>query len=142
MNFNFEDSVGYAINRTAAIMRNSLQKAFNEVNDGITVDYWVILNRLWSKDGWTQSDLAKMTHKDNASMTRMLDGMEKKGFVIRKPDGSDRRVNLVYLTGKGKALENKLKKIALANMSKGIKDVSTDEIGMLKKILDKIHNNY
>ena len=142
MNFKFEDSIGYAVNRTAAIMRNSLQKAFSEVNDEITVDYWVILNRLWSRDGWIQSDLARMTHKDNASMTRMLDGMEKKGIILRRPDDSDRRANLVYLTQKGRDLEVHLKKIARANMNKAIKNLTVEEINAVKQILDKIHDNF
>ena len=142
MAFNFEDSIGYYVNKTAAIMRNSLQKAFSSVNNEITVDYWVILNRLWSKDGWMQTDLAKMTHKDNASMTRMLDGMEKKGLIIRKADQADRRINRVYLTRKGKSLESGLKKVAQINMNKGIKNLSVNEIESVKKILEKIHDNY
>lgn len=141
MEFNFEESAGYYINRTAAALRNSLQKAFNRDHGDISIEYWVILNRLWSKDGWTQSDLARMTHKDNASMTRMLDGMEKKGLVKREKDDQDRRAHRVLITGKGRSLEMPLKSLAFENMTVATKGLSSEEIESMKRILDKIHNN-
>ncbi len=142
MNFRFEDSVGYYLNRTAMVMRNSLQRAFNLHYPEITIDHWVILNRLWVKDGWNQSELAEMTDKDNASMTRMLDGMQRKGLVERRPDENDRRAQRIFLTGRGRSLEQPLKKIAKENMMKGLKNIPEGDVQKLKKILDLIVNNY
>lgn len=142
MDFNFEDSLGYYLNRTASVMRSSLQRAFQKQYQEITVDYWVILNRLWRKDGMIQNELAGLTGKDNASMTRMLDGMQKKGMIIRKPDENDRRAFRIHLTKKGKSLEEPLKKIAWENTSIGIKNVSRDELESLKRILQDIWEKY
>ncbi len=142
MKFTFEESVGYHLNKTAVIMRNSLQRAFNEKHREITIDHWVILNRLWKKDGWKQTELAEMTGKDNASMTRMLDGMERKSLVERHPDPTDRRVQRIYITQKGRSLEKPLKEVAAQNMKKGLDNVSPEEVNELKRILKKIQNNY
>ncbi len=124
------------------VMRNSLQREFSGQYGEITIDYWVILNRLWESDGWMQTELARMTNKDNASMTRMLDGMQKKGLVERKPDARDRRVQRVFLTDKGRVLEQPLKKIAYANMMKGLENLSEEDTGNLKRILEIIIGNY
>ena len=140
--FKFEESIGYYLNRTAMVMRNSLQRAIGEEYKEITIDYWVILNRLWAEDGWNQSKLAEMTYKDNASMTRMLDGMQKKGLVERRPDENDRRAQRIFLTEKGKSLEKPLKKIASDNMKKGLEDVSPRDVDELKRILNIILSNY
>lgn len=142
MNFNFEDSPGYHINRAAAKMRNSLQRAFREQYKDITVDYWVILNRLWIEDGMIQKELAELTAKDNASMTRILDGMQKNGLLERKPDSNDRRAFRIFLTEKGRSLEIPLKKIASENTGKGFRNVNREEMELLKKVLKKISDSY
>ncbi len=142
MVFKFEESVGYYLNRTASMMRSSLQRALNKEYKEITIDYWVILNYLWTKDGWIQTELARMSGKDNASMTRMLDGMQKKGLIERKADENDRRAQRIFLTEKGRSLEKPLKKIASENVSKGLKNISSKDVQELKRILEAINENY
>jgi len=142
MEFNFENSVGFYINRTASLMRIGLLRAFQEQYPEITVDYWVILNRLWKKDGMIQIELARLTAKDNASMTRMLDGMQRKRMLSRQPDENDRRAFRIFLTQKGKELEAPLKKIAAENQAKALKNLSETEIENLIKTLNKICDNY
>ena len=142
MEFNFENSVGYYINKTASLMRIGLLRAFQEKHPEITVDYWVILNRLWKKDGMIQIELARLTAKDNASMTRMLDGMQRKGLLSRQPDENDRRAYRIFLTQKGKELEAPLKTIAAENQTKALKNIPETEIKNLKNILKTISDNY
>ncbi len=142
MGFNFENSVGFHINKTASLMRISLLRAFQEQYPEITVDYWVILNRLWKQDGTIQIELARLTAKDNASMTRMLDGMQRKGLLKRQPDKNDRRAFRIFLTKKGKELEIPLKKIAAENQAKALKNIPDTDVENLKKTLKTICDNY
>jgi len=142
MNFDFEDSTGYYINKTASLLRIGLLRALQEKYPEITVDYWVILNRLWKKDGMIQIELARLTAKDNASMTRMLDGMQRKGLLKRQPDENDRRAFRIFLTKKGKELEFPLKKIAAENQAKALNNIPDTDIENLKKTLKTICNNY
>lgn len=142
MEFKFENSVGYYINKTASLMRIGLLRAFQEKYPEITVDYWVILNRLWKKDGIIQIELARLTAKDNASMTRMLDGMQRKGILSRQSDENDRRAYRIFLTQKGKELEMPLKKIAGENHGKALNNLSETDIENLKRILKTISDNY
>ncbi len=142
MQFNFEHTMGYFINKTAALMRNHLMKEFQREYPGITVDYWVILNRLWIEDGINQTSLARLTAKDNASITRILDGMQRKGLVERRQDPGDRRAYRIYLTEDGKLLEQPLKRIASAHLEKGRKNLSDQDLTQLKRILETIIKNY
>ena len=75
-------------------------------------------------------------------MTRILDGMQKKGLVQRKADENDRRVQRIYVTQRGKELEKPLREIATANMKKGLEGLPTEDINNLTRILDVIINNY
>ena len=140
--FNFIQSLGFALNRTTLRMRNELLKKFKANMLDISVDNWVILNRLWEKDGWTQSELANMTYKDKASMTRIIDGMEKKRLLERKPDPFDRRVYKIFLTNKGREMKDQLSHLAKENMEQAIKGFSEKELEILFEQLDRIYNNF
>lgn len=49
-----------------------------------------------------QSELAIITERDKGSLTRLIQSMERKGLVRKKGSKSDRRVNVIESTLKGK----------------------------------------
>jgi DNA-binding MarR family transcriptional regulator len=58
-------------------------------------------------DGWggpralAQHQAARLLGVDRTTMVELIDGLESKGLVQRRPDPVDRRRNLVFLTQKG-----------------------------------------
>jgi DNA-binding MarR family transcriptional regulator len=60
-------------------------------------------------DGWggpralAQHQAASRLGVDRTTMVELLDELEKKGLVQRRPDPADRRRKLVYLTGEGES---------------------------------------
>ncbi len=69
-----------------------------------------VLFALWERDGQTLGELARAARVTPATMTRMIQRMEKSGFVIRKPDPVDQRVSRVHVTRAGRAVRGKLEK--------------------------------
>ncbi len=69
-------------------------------------------------DGIEMSILSKKIGIDNSTATRMIMGLEKKGWVYREPSNHDKRVIQVFLTEKGgdiqSHLEEQFDKIGLA----------------------------
>ncbi len=63
-----------------------------------------VLQALWEQEGLMHTDLARRLQVQPATITKMLQRMEKAGFVERRPDPSDQRVSRVYLTGAGRAV--------------------------------------
>lgn len=51
----------------------------------------------------SQNDLAEQMSIDKATMVKLIDHLEKKKFVLRRPDKTDRRVKHVEITKQGKA---------------------------------------
>ncbi len=70
-----------------------------------------VLFALWEQEGQTQTELAGQVKVTPATMTKMLQRMEKTGFVQRRPDPSDQRVSRVYLTDSGRAIKTELESI-------------------------------
>ena len=62
----------------------------------LTTEQSAVLSALWQRDGIKQRELAQLLDKDAPNMTRMLEKMEKHGWVQRRPDAADKRVTLVF----------------------------------------------
>ena len=96
--FPLENSQGYIIHQLDVQMSLGLQHAFQAKGFNITPEQWGVLNRLWENEGMHQSALAQRTAKDRHNITRILNLLEKNGFIFRKPDREDKRRLNVYLT--------------------------------------------
>jgi DNA-binding MarR family transcriptional regulator len=99
------------------------------------------LNRLWEEDGLSQVELAERTFKDKPGTTRILNLLEKKKIVVRKPDESDGRVLRVFLTKTGRDLKEKLIPCAEEVLAKSGQNLSTEQITHFKQILHRILDN-
>jgi DNA-binding MarR family transcriptional regulator len=71
----------------------------------LTPPQYVVLTLLWEKDGRPFKELAAAVQCTRATMTGIVDTLEKKGLVTRAPNPDDRRSLLVKLTEKGESLQ-------------------------------------
>jgi DNA-binding MarR family transcriptional regulator len=71
---------------------------------GLTQSQLRALAVLDKADEVTAGDLAKSADLNPASVTAMLDQLESNGIVVRRRPPHDRRICLVALTGRGRAV--------------------------------------
>ena len=64
-------------------------------------EYWV-LSCLMSTDATSQSALCEVLAYDASDMVRLVDALEKKGWVKRERDSKDRRRQIVRATKRGR----------------------------------------
>lgn len=103
-----ENALSYWIHRVYQASRNEMFRAFRDEGEELTPEQWIVLARLWREDGQTQTDLGASTFRDRPTMSRILDGMERRGLLKRCADPSNARVWRVSLTAQGKGLRKKL----------------------------------
>lgn len=139
MPFNLDDSFAYWLNVVAGKLKNELNRSL--IPYDITAEQWAVLNRLWEEDGVTQKELAERTAKDQPNTGRILDKLEKKGFISRHSDSKDRRILMVLLTPKGQELKNEMIPLAVEVLQRARKDIPDDELEVLKNILQKLARN-
>jgi len=67
-----------------------------------------LIDLLWDEGPLTQQEIAIQMQKDKNSITKLIDGLQRKGYVVRKIDSDDRRKNMVHVTamGQGKKTGN------------------------------------
>jgi len=64
---------------------------------GMTRAQWVILVRVEGQPGLSQKELAEVMEVEPITVARLIDRMERRGIVERRPDPKDRRVWRVHL---------------------------------------------
>ncbi len=65
---------------------------------GMTRAQWVVLARLDRQPGLSQNELAALVEVEPITIARLVDRLEKRGLVERRPDARDRRVWRLHLT--------------------------------------------
>ena len=135
------ESFLHLLNVTDKLIKGSLGKALHNSGFTITPEQFSILVSLWSKNGQCQYELATCQGKDRASITRLVDGMEKENLVVRIPSEKDRRIKLVYLTNKAKNLQNEILEVVKDATEKAEMGISGNEIDITKNVLKKMIAN-
>jgi DNA-binding MarR family transcriptional regulator len=57
-----------------------------------------------TSEGATVSELANLSHVRKQTMAQTVEQLERSGYVERRPNPSDRRSQLVFLTPRGKRI--------------------------------------
>ena len=89
-------------------LRQFMQKKFRENAVDLTYEMHQVMACLWKRDGINQQEIADLTLRDKASITFLINNLTKRELVKRQEDPNDRRSKLIYLTGKGKKLGQRL----------------------------------
>lgn len=135
-------NIGHAVTKTNTAYRLRLLNVFMRAGLDITPDMYFILRYLWSEqDGSRQQELADKTGKDKASLTKLLDNLEKRQLVKRVPDEQDKRGKRIWLTSTGKKLKEKVYPLALSVVEMAEKGISKHDLQHAQTVLEHIYNN-
>lgn len=132
---------GFYIEKTSKKIKQTLQRKFNALDSGITVDQWVILNTLFDERGLSQFEIAAKTYKDAPTVTRIIDLLTKKNLVKRVMDENDRRKFKIFLTDTGLTKVKKLLPMVIETQKLGWGNMGQEDYKQLMEILDRIFQN-
>jgi MarR family transcriptional regulator, transcriptional regulator for hemolysin len=75
---------------------------------GMTRAQWLILAQLSRKPGLSQRELAEIAEVEPITIARIVDRLESRGLVERRPDAADRRIWRLHLLPAAEAVLAKL----------------------------------
>ena len=102
MREHFRDTIFYQIELTARYCKLLGAQVFEQFDIGLSIEEYAILDTLLTQKELCQRDLAKLILKDRANTGKILDGLEKKGFITRKLSiKNNRPVKLIEITKSG-----------------------------------------
>ncbi len=101
----------------------------------------LVLSVLAVYDGIQQWELVEHTHLRPPSVSVILKKMEEEGIVERRNDDEDRRAVRVYLTAKGKRLDEEAIETIRKLEIRAMQGLTDTECETLMALLPKIRNN-
>lgn len=135
-----DEALSYWIHRVYQATRNATFAAF-DIGEEVTPEQWIVLVRLWEQDGRAQTELGQSTFRDRSTMSRILGGMERRGWIERHQDPSHGRVQLVFLTEAGKALRAELTPRAKRLVARQLRGISVEDLAVTIATLRRVFDN-
>jgi MarR family transcriptional regulator for hemolysin len=136
---NLERNFGFLLHDVSRLMRTVFDRRGRDL--GLTRSQWWVLTMLYAKEGVTQSELAHFMDLEKPTLGRLLDRLQEKQWIERKPDSFDRRVNRLYLTEKVQEVMRALRKTAADVRKDAVGDMTEKERESFIDTLIKIKNN-
>jgi DNA-binding MarR family transcriptional regulator len=139
--YSLDQSLGFSIYRVHTQGTNVLRRAFQAAGYDVTPEQWGVLARLREEEGANQTQLGQKTLKDRHNITRILNLLEKRGYIERRPDKADKRAYRVFLTAAGRATQEELAPIALDYRKSAFKGLTQEDLWTMRILLERIVKN-
>lgn len=98
-----EDCISFLLGRAAhQVSRRAREKL---ARWGVTPTQYAVLKVLWERNGQNGATVGARLAIDSATVTGLIDRLAASGFIERRASPEDRRINLLFLTPRGRALQ-------------------------------------
>jgi MarR family transcriptional regulator, transcriptional regulator for hemolysin len=108
---------------------------------GITRAQWAVLAKVERFEGLKQSELAEQMEMQPITLTRLVDRLCDNGWIERRGDETDRRVNRLYLRKAARPLLAKLSGLRSELTATALEGISPTEASRLLAQLEAIKEN-
>ena len=133
------ESPGMLIHKLAHAMALDMDRRLKAA--GVTLSQWFVLKQLWRQEGKSQVELQELLDLERATVHGLIQRMARSELIECIPDPSDRRVQRIFLTERGRALKQitpSLEEEVNAHASQGF---SEDERAFFIRLLSRaLHN--
>lgn len=134
-----DESIGRLIYKTSHILRNYAENLLNPYD--LTVEQFHLLKQTSLDNGISQNIICQLVEKKPANITRILDRLEKKKWVKRRPNPSDRRSSLVFLTEEGERIIDEVSTLFDSYSGWFVEGISLEDEVVFRSVLEKINSN-
>ena len=138
---NYENQILHWVNRLGFLVRKDIIARFNAAGFDVSPEEWALLLLLNEGGAKAPSEIAEITSKDRTTVTRLVDGMGRKGLVNRIPNELDRRRMVVELSEAGHTLFAKLQPIAKALISEASDGITDADAAVTLAVLKTMTSN-
>ena len=109
-----QDVVFYSLESAIKAYRRFAQARLTAAGIDITIDQWLVLKTIHESADVTLQQVGAAVFKDFASITRIVQLLERKGLLRRKPHPTDGRRSELMLTSAGQSVMRTVEPIAQA----------------------------
>ena len=129
------------INIAGCKLKQYTATMLKQQNIDLTPEQFLLIDLLWNQGPLSQQDLADQMQKDKNSITKLVDAIERKGFVVRQQNPNDRRSNTIILTDLAYSLRDDAKTKVISILNRMLDGIPEDELHSFLQTLEKLCSN-
>ena len=133
--------IAVELNLTGCKLKQFMASKLRQEDVPLTPEQFLLIDLLWNQGPMSQQKLADQMQKDKNSVTKLVDAIERKGFVVRQQNASDRRSNILVLTEKAQQLKDGAKKKGMSILAEMLDGISEEELRAVLVTLRKLNCN-
>lgn len=137
--FHPEQSLGFHCSLTFKAFRQAMEKRLE--GTGISSVHFIALAHLIALGPMPQNALGEKLFITPPSTARLVDRMERDGWVERRSDAQDRRLKLVTLTSRAKTVWDEINHYARDVVVQAYKGIAADDIEQAIETLARVRRN-
>lgn len=137
-----EDLDSHPTARIARLSRR-LRHGFDQLLEpfGLTAVQFALLQRLSQVDGLVQADLGRRMAIEPATLTGIVQRLERDGWVRRDCDPENRRLQRVWLTDKARSAMPALRRVQVRRRRRIFAGFSPEDLARLEELLERLEAN-
>lgn len=132
---------GFLTNRVGRLLKKTVNQIAEEKNISVPSNELGILFDLQKKEGVLQQELAESMIRNKSSITKMLERLEIDDFIRKEDDVEDARCKRIYLTKKGRNMNELLKQVVPDVHEIAFKGLNESDRKIALDVLNNIYNN-
>ena len=134
-------NIVYLCGEFSHVFHQVLTREFRENAIAVTVEQFSVLAMLFYKDGLSQQEISDVLGRDKTTLARVISIMERDGLVKRVMNKSDNRGKLIYLTRKGRSIQQKAVAVSGKLYVKAIGNLKESQLKAAMKIMSTMTTN-
>jgi MarR family transcriptional regulator, multiple antibiotic resistance protein MarR len=133
-----EEALGWKVGKANLVLKTYFQNKIRETGLAVTTEQWAVLHAVAQNPRRSQTEIGKISLRDKTVVTRILDILERNGWILRSSLESDRRVCPLELTEEGLRVHEILSRTAIEANDSYRKIMGEDDWNRLRELLDKL----
>lgn len=133
--------IAVELNLTGCKLKQFIAAKLRQMDVPLTPEQFILIDLLWNQGSMSQQQLADQMQKDKNSVTKLVDALERKGFVVREQNRQDRRSNTLVLTEKAEGLKQGAKQKGISILDEMLIGISEEELRTFLVTLGKLNRN-
>ncbi len=135
--------IGLHLDLVLRKIQEAYLRAFSTLGIVMTIEQWVILHQVYELgENASQRDIVQSNFRNRATISRVIGGLERKGWLRKTRFEGDQKRFKLELTPEGKSVISMVLPEAKRLRNSAVDNLNADEFASFLRVLEKIGENY
>ena len=130
---------GFLLTDSARLLRKLIDRRLQPL--GLSRAQWSVLAILSNHEGVSQSQISHELEIEKSTAGRLIDQVEKSGWIERRPIPGDRRLWSIHLTSQARQLLVEVESVILHAREEMLRGLSEEQQELLTDLLQTVKSN-